>query len=821
VSTYPAIVSRGEWLKTARPDQIPPEHLPEWSYYLILSGRGWGKDLDVATPLPTPTGWTTMGAVKVGDALLDEQGRPCRVLGKFYPETTRAFRLTFSDGTSLVAGGEHQWVTLTHNERKRYLRSAWGAQKTDFPLNWVRLGEIRTTDDLVATFTHGSRGDLNHCIPITRPLELPDAQLPIPPWLFGYWLANGHSDAPCVTAGSYEGDFDDDYVTWRLVVSGFSYRFQTRRYRGSSTICVRGLKIPDAKEIPAAYLRASVSQRLQLLQGLMDGDGHAQSTNEMVEYCSTSERLARGVLELVRSLGERPAFYEGDATLDGRVISRKYRIVWRPTLFNPFGLPRKQRRVHPPAAQGLRLRHRMVVSIEPLASAPKTACVMVDSPNSMYLAGEGMIPTHNTRTSAEDCAWYAQTHSGEIIHVVCPTDSDVRGVYFEGPSGLLRFLPRASIAKAIKSPYYEVTLTNGAVIKGFSAEKPDRLRGPQCHRAYADELAAWRTPKENSKQVTSNAWDQLLFGLRLGRHPRVIITTTPRPTPLVRSIINDPLTLIVRGSTFANAANLAPTALAAVKKKYDGTRLGRQELYGEVLDDVPGALWTRLMIDDARKVVRIPDFERVVVAVDPSGVRNESDTGSDEVGIVVVAKGVDGRGYVLADWSCRMSPLGWGRRAIQAFHAFGADRIIGERNFGGAMVEHTIKSIDGNVAYREVVASRGKVQRAEPISALYEQGRVSHIADDMLRRQGVNDVPHDLLTQLEDQMCAMTSTGFLGDGSPDRVDALVWGLTELFLGEHFDGFLGHYRAEKEAMDKRHDEAVANGDVSAWFPPRKT
>lgn len=443
----------------------------------------------------------------------------------------------------------------------------------------------------------------------------------------------------------------------------------------------------------------------------------------------------------------------------------------------------------------------------------------------LILSGRGW---GKTRTSAEDCAWYAQTHPGEIIHVVCPTDSDVRGVYFEGPSGLLACLPRASIAKALKSPYYEVTLINGTIIKGFSAEKPDRLRGPQCHRAYADELAAWRVPKVKGKEADgahSNAWDQLLFGLRLGSNPRVVITTTPRPTALVRRILEDPMTLVIRGSTFQNRLNLAPAALEQLKKRYDGTRLGRQELYGEVLDDVVGALWTRAMLDAANAPVKIPDFQRIVVAVDPSGVRDQNDTGSDEVGIVAVAKGVDGRGYVLADWSCRMSPLGWGTRAIQLYKALGADRIVAERNFGGAMVEYTIKSIDPNVAYKEVVASHGKIQRAEPIAAMYEKSpiEVSHVAEDMLRRQGVNDVPSGLLSTLENQMCGMTSTGYLGDGSPDRVDALVWGLTELFLSENFHGFLGFYRGEHDAMkarqeeERKRQEAIANGDVSAWFP----
>ena len=612
----------------------------------------------------------------------------------------------------------------------------------------------------------------------------------------GYWLANGHADGPYVTAGSYEGDHDDGHVTWRLLCDGFDYEYKTDRDRGCSIIRVKGFATPKEKSIPSAYLRASAGQRLALLQGLLDGDGYVGPSNGVIEFCTIKRALADQVLELVRSLGERPALYEGDATLGGRVVGRKFRVCWRASLFNPFALARKLRNVKKTGAQSIRLRHRMLVSIEHLREAPQTACVTVDSPNSMYLAGEGMIPTHNTRLSAEDCAWYAATHEREIIHVVCPTSDDLRKVYFEGPSGLLNCMPPSVIAKYNKTPYPELVTTTGTKILGFGAEKPDRLRGPQCHRAYADELAAWQYPE---------TWDQLLFGLRLGRHPRAIITTTPRPTPLVLSILKDKDTLKVAGSTFDNAANLSAKTLEKFKGKYEGTRLGRQELNGEVLDDVPGALWTRDMIDAARAPVVMPDFVRVVVAIDPSGVRNESDTGSDEVGIVVAAKGVDGRGYVLFDGSCRLSPLGWGRRAIDLYRRFKADRIIGERNFGGAMVEAVILSVDANVPYKEVTASRGKAQRAEPVAALYEQGRVSHIDPDL-------DV-------LEDQQCCMTSTGYLGEGSPDRVDAAVWALTELFLGEDYSGFLGHYRVQA-ATKKKEAEVVKAVAAAGWLPPPK-
>lgn len=363
----------------------------------------------------------------------------------------------------------------------------------------------------------------------------------------------------------------------------------------------------------------------------------------------------------------------------------------------------------------------------------------------LVLAGRGF---GKTRLGAEDISWYASTNPGHQIAVVAPTFQDVRGTCFEGVSGLLACIPAEEIAEYNKS-LLQITMNNGALIRGFSADVPNRLRGPQFHRAWCDELAAWQY---------SDAWDQLMFGLRLGEDPRAIVTTTPRPTPLVRQIAKDERTHITRGSTFDNAANLAPSALQALRERYEGTRLGRQELYAEILDDVEGALWTR---DLVQVVKTYPQMQRVVVGVDPSG-------GGDQIGIVAAGKGIDGLFYVLEDASCNLSPSGWARRVAETYRKYSADRIVAERNFGGDMVESTIRTADKNLPVRMVTASRGKVVRAEPIAALYEQGKVRH-------NMG--------LEQLEDQMMQFTLQGYVGEGSPDRVDALVWALSDLALGQ--------------------------------------
>ncbi len=279
-----------------------------------------------------------------------------------------------------------------------------------------------------------------------------------------------------------------------------------------------------------------------------------------------------------------------------------------------------------------------------------------------------------------------------------------------------------------------------------------------------DELAKWMYARQT--------WDMLQFCLRLGDRPQALVTTTPRPIPVLKEIMAADTTVVTRGSTFDNAANLAGSFLKAVKEKYEGTRLGRQELDAEMLDDLPGALWTRAMFDEHRQR-DVPEMRRVVVAVDPSGTGGADDDG-DSIGIVVAGLGIDGRGYVLADRSCKLSPDGWGRRAVEAYHEFKADRIVAERNYGGAMVEHVIRTVDRKVSYKEVVASRGKVARAEPVAALYEQGRVSHIG---------------ALPDVEDQCCLIGPDGYVGEGSPDRADALVWALTELMLAEQANAWV--------------------------------
>jgi phage terminase large subunit-like protein len=297
-----------------------------------------------------------------------------------------------------------------------------------------------------------------------------------------------------------------------------------------------------------------------------------------------------------------------------------------------------------------------------------------------------------------------------------------------------------------------LTWPNGAIATIYSAEEPDRLRGPQHDGLWADELAAWKDAQA--------VWDQAMFGLRVGKKPRAIITTTPRPIKIIRDLLarDGKDVRVTRGKTSDNAKNLAGSFIQTMASRYEGTRLGRQELDAEILDDVVGALWSRDLLERTRRTAA-PPLSRIVVAIDPS----VSSEGANECGLIVAGIDANGHGYVLEDASGVMSPIEWARKACQLYKARSADRIVAEANQGGALVENTIRAIDKNVSFKAVHASRGKITRAEPIAALWEQNR-AHL---------VGTFP-----MLEDQLCTYSAGS---SESPDRLDAMVWALTELAL----------------------------------------
>ena len=362
----------------------------------------------------------------------------------------------------------------------------------------------------------------------------------------------------------------------------------------------------------------------------------------------------------------------------------------------------------------------------------------------LLLSGRGF---GKTRCGAEQVRAWVKYFA--YVNIVAPTFDDCRDICIEGESGILRVCPRSERPRFVSSRHL-LEWPNGATSLLFSADEPERLRGKQHEKLWCDELASWRCPE---------AWDQAMFGLRLGANPQSIVTTTPRPSALIKGLVKDPYTVTTRGTSFENRANLAPAFLDKIVAKYQGTRLGRQELNAELLEDREGALFLQALIDSAR-VEAAPELVRVVVAVDPAVTSNKD---SDETGIICA--GMDRRKpahfYVLDDESLQSSPQKWARKVVSLFHRRGADRVVAEVNQGGDLVESTIRNVDPDIAYRAVHATRGKLIRAEPISALYEQNRVHHCG---------------MFAELEDQM-----TDFVPgeSASPDRLDSLVWAITEL------------------------------------------
>ncbi|HEV7233347.1 MAG TPA: terminase family protein [Sphingorhabdus sp.] len=370
----------------------------------------------------------------------------------------------------------------------------------------------------------------------------------------------------------------------------------------------------------------------------------------------------------------------------------------------------------------------------------------------LVMAGRGY---GKTRMGAEWASALAETHPGARFALVGATIGEARQVMVEGESGLLSLPYR-------EPPEWEqslrrLTWRNGAVATLYSAAEPDSLRGPQHHFAWTDEIAKW--------PCGVAAWDNLMLGLRLGDTPRAMATTTPRPVPLIRRLVNEAGVKKTRGSTKDNSMNLPREFIDRVRTLYEGTRWGRQELDGELIEDVAGALWSRDLLE-ARRVAATPEMKRIVIGVDPP----VSDHG-DACGIVAAGLGADGKAYLLGDHSVSgASPERWARAVAGAVEAWGADRVVAEDNQGGAMVESTLRAADLAMPVKRVHASRGKSARAEPVAALYEAGRAFHAGG---------------FPEMEDQLCGLVAGGgYEGPGrSPDRADALVWAMTELMLGK--------------------------------------
>ncbi len=731
-------VAQYRWTLNARPSQLAPEG--DWTTWLIKTGRGWGKMIDINTDIRTTEGWKKLADVKSGDYVFNLQGKPVRVLMSHDIREVDAYELIFDTGEKIRACAEHLWYTESKIEDRRIRRGT------------ANLGSVKTTAEVAYTIKCGSDlRETNHRIPISAAISYHKKSLPIDPYVLGAWLGDGASAGAEITCA-------DNEILRRIEELGYTTR-NTREIQyligempperdvtngrftdnGSFHSKLKGLNLIHNKHIPAIYLNASIDQRLELLKGLMDTDGHCEK-NGWCEFVTIKKHLADETYELISSLGIKTRIYECPSMFYGKYKGQKYRIFFKSDI-PVFSLSRKaERQANATKAQMSRHKNRFIVDAVNVGKT-KMRCLTVDSQDGLFLITKSFIATHNTRVGAETVrVWKDQM---PIFHFIGATAGDARDIMIEGPAGILACSPPWDMPRYEPSKR-KVTWKNGARALIFTADEPDRLRGPQCHAAWCDELAAWRYAEES--------WDNMMMGLRLGTHPRVIATTTPRPTKMIRDLMKDPTVHVTSGTTYENLANLAPSFLSSIIKKYEGTRLGRQELNAELLEDIEGALWNLTMIDKAR-VSRCPELVKLGIAIDPSVTSTDT---SDECGIMI--GGIDAKGeiYILEDKSDIMSPITWAGKAIDAYYKQKADRIIGETNNGGDLIETVLRQIDRNVAYTGVWASRGKVTRAEPVQALYEQRRVHHVGS---------------LPKLEDEMC----TWIPKEGkSPNRIDALVW-----------------------------------------------
>ena len=731
---------RGVW---AREKQILPPG--NWFVWFICGGRGFGKMIDVNTEIKTLRGWVKMRDIIPGDYVFDENGIPVCVLIAHEPEKKEAYKLYFDTGETIICCEDHLWYTISKLEDKQIRRGK------------RNKGSVKTTNQIVKSLKYGNR-ETNHRIPVCGAIRYPVIELPIDPYFLGIWLGDGSSKSSEITCADHEILEKIESVGYktnntRKIQYSVDKKPSLRndingRFIPNDSVHskLKSLNLIKNKHIPDVYQNTSEYQRMELLKGLMDSDGYCNDKG-WCEFVSIKKQLANDAFELISSLGIKARMYDNESKYYGKLMGRKYRIFFKTDKL-VFNLTRKlERQLSATKNQMSRHQNRFIVNAEKVSEC-EMRCLTVDSDSGLFLIGKSFIPTHNTRTGAETTRIWKNDYP--IIHLVGETAADARDVMIEGESGILATSPKDD------RPLYEpskrrITWKNGAIANVFSAEDPDQLRGPHCYKAWADELAKWRYP---------DAWDQLVLGAQLGDNPQIIVTTTPRPTKLIKDLIAESDTHLTSGTTFENQANLSKKFIEKITSKYEGTRLGNQELLAKILEDVEGALWKMALIESNR-VKKAPDLKRIVVAIDPAVTSKET---SDETGIVVAGLGVDDKGYVLGDKSGIYTPNGWGKKAINAYYDFEADKVVAEVNNGGELVETILRNLDVSIPYKDVWASRKKITRAEPIHALYEQGRIKHVG---------------ILSGLETQMTTWDAKA--GDKSPDRVDGLVWAFTELMI----------------------------------------
>lgn len=764
----------------------------DWFITALVAGRGFGKLCDIDHILPTPSGWKRLGDIKDGDEVFDESGDVCRVVQAHqiqYPK--KAYELTFSDGETIRCGEEHLWTTWTHSDRKSYNRRNDYIEADDsvgLPENWptwtkrthwgheTGVGpKVRTTQEIVDTFRYGKRGDLNHSIPVTSPIQYPEKTLPVDPYVYGVWLGDGTSSNGDITSHVDESDwlismFEDR--GYQLKKSTRSVDSVTGLEKNCNRISFQGLRsdLKDSnvlgnKNIIPEYRFGSEKQRRDILAGLLDTDGFTDPRTHYVEFCSMRLDHAEFVKELATSLGQKPKVYTGRAKLNGKDCGTKYRVQWRPTE-NFFYMPRKASDHVPMGAQASRNMHRMIVDFREIPLIPMR-CLSVDSPNNLFLIGEGMIPTHNTRTASEWVRKKAMENPGCRIAIAGRTVADVRNVMVVGESGVLAVHPESDRPE-YKGHTASIHWPNGSQALLLSSESPDQARGPQFHYAVGDEFAAWKTTTDSSG---ATLYSNIIAATRLGENPQILLATTPKKTRVMRDIMErakDPeqRIRIISGSTLDNTS-LGASYIKNLLLQYGDSDLARQEIDGIMLEDSEGVVFNEKMIETSRTYGNMPSNLRKIIAVDPS-VSGDPKT-ADECGIMVI--GVTGesnilqrRAFVIEDASLRAAPDVWAERIADMARKYNITNVVAEANQGGALIESVIKTKSAQLKVHLVHATKGKIKRVEPIVVAMQQGRVKLVGE---------------FPELEEQLLYYDPE--ISGYSPDRMDAFAWGCTALLV----------------------------------------
>ena len=708
-----------EWW--ARPNQVIPED-PYYPIHLLLTGRGWGKALATDTPIPTPNGWRTMGQLTPGDLVYDENGSPTKVT-QVHPIYTPAdedmYRLHFYGGYTLDACGDHLWTTIDYQYMLQIRLQSYQYKNIDLhEIDWLKTDLANNRAQTVDTRT------------------MYENQYYTVQGYTGERRANYRIGRAKALQGTYIDPPEPEYTLGALIPT-FS-----------------------PEELPTAMLRSTYSQRWEMLQGLTDAHGkidHMGSRKrESVKFNLTFSKEQKAFArELITSLGFETVT---DYNRPGR---RENFLSFYPHTSNPFRHSVQKHMLSVPDHPLLRSMFHTVRKIERITPRP-VRCITVESPNALYLAGEGMIPTHNTRTMAEWIRRQAMNNPGCRIGILGRTAADVRDIMATGESGVLNVGPKEEQPE-FKPSQRRLEWPNGSIATLFSAETPDQLRGQQFHYFACDELAAY-TQFVGVDGLT--AFENMRIATRLGERPYGVVATTPKRTEVIRDLLEDAKegkVRVVRGSTKENAS-LSSAYKDVIFGQFAGTALEKQELEGLMLDDFPeGALWTEEIINPYRYLGQTPPVTSggVVIAVDPS----VSENPKDECGIVAIGftnhRQLHQRhAYVLEDGSILAKPEVWAERVAELYNRWGANAVVVETNQGRSLLTSLMHSINPRMRIIGVNASQGKRLRAEPVVMPYQQGRVHH---------------YGTLATLESQLTTWEPEH--SKNSPDRLDALVHGIT--------------------------------------------